>query len=74
MRSNAACAETSTDPRWLRRFGYLEEHTGSIEGGLIGLAVVSLIAGILVFLTKTSKGADSGRGKPAKATPAVSPA
>lgn len=53
-------------------FGYLEEHTGSIEGGLIGLAVVSLIAGILVFMTKTSKGVGKDSGVSPK--PAVSPA
>lgn len=53
-------------------FGYLEEHTGSIEGGLIGLAVVSLIAGILVFMTKTSKGVGKDNGVSPK--PAVSPA
>ncbi|MGE7989800.1 MFS transporter [Pseudomonas sp. NPDC089554] len=53
-------------------FGYLEQHTGSIEGGLIGLAVVSLIAGILVFMTKTRKGGDRGKGSNLKAgvTPA----
>lgn len=54
-------------------FGYLEEHTGSIEGGLIGLAVVSLIAGILVFMTKTSKGA-KGKDNGVSPKPAVSPA
>ncbi|TBU72284.1 MFS transporter [Phytopseudomonas daroniae] len=54
-------------------FGYLEEHTGSIEGGLIGLAVVSLIAGILVFMTKTSKGA-KGKDNGITSKPAVSPA
>lgn len=55
-------------------FGYLEQHTGSIEGGLIGLAVVSLIAGILVFMTKTRKGGDHGKGKDAKAEHAVAAA
>ncbi len=54
-------------------FGYLEEHTGSIEGGLIGLAVVSLIAGILVFMTKTSKSA-KGSGNGVSPKPAASPA
>jgi MFS family permease len=53
-------------------FGILEERTGSIEGGLIGLAVVSLIAGILVFRTKTSKASNNGGGLSAK--PAASPA
>jgi MFS family permease len=41
-------------------FGFLEERTGSIEGGLIGLATVSLIAGILVFMTKTRRGPSDG--------------
>ncbi len=54
-------------------FGYLEQHTGSIEGGLIGLAVVSLVAGILVFMTKTSKGA-KGNGNGVSPKAAVTPA
>ncbi len=54
-------------------FGYLEQHTGSIEGGLIGLAVVSLVAGILVFMTKTSKGV-KGSGNGVSPKPAVTPA
>lgn len=54
-------------------FGYLEEHTGSIEGGLIGLAAFSLVAGILVFMTKTSKGA-KGSGNGVSPKPAVSAA
>lgn len=54
-------------------FGYLEQHTGSIEGGLIGLAVVSLVAGILVFMTRTSKGA-KGNGNGVSPKPAVTPA
>ena len=54
-------------------FGYLEEHTGSIEGGLFGLAAVSLVAGILVFMTKTSKGV-KGSGNGVSPKPAVSPA
>ncbi len=54
-------------------FGYLEEHTGSIEGGLFGLAAVSLVAGILVFMTKTSKGV-KGSGNGGSPKPAVSPA
>jgi MFS family permease len=54
-------------------FGYLEEHTGSIEGGLMALACVSLVAGILVFMTKTSKGQGKGTHHGLK-KPAVSPA
>jgi MFS family permease len=34
-------------------FGWLEQHTGSIEGGLHGLAVTSLVAAGLVFLART---------------------
>ncbi|GAB7530383.1 MFS transporter [Pseudomonas sp. 3A(2025)] len=47
-------------------FGYLEQTTGSIQGGLIGLATVSLVAGILVFMTKTRKG--QGKGSDTKPT------
>jgi len=50
-------------------FGFLEERTGSIEGGLMGLAVVSLIAGILIFMTKTNKAVNSnGNGVSPKPT------
>lgn len=39
-------------------FGWLEEHTGSIQGGLYGLAVTSIIAAVLVFAARnTPKGA-----------------
>ena len=34
-------------------FGWLEEHTGSIQGGLYGLAAASVIAAILVFFART---------------------
>ncbi|NWA26010.1 MFS transporter [Pseudomonas gingeri] len=34
-------------------FGWLEEHTGSIQGGLYGLAAASVIASILVFFART---------------------
>ena len=33
-------------------FGYLEQKTGSIQGGLYGLAAASVVAAALVFLTK----------------------
>ncbi|MET0264668.1 MAG: MFS transporter [Duganella sp.] len=36
-------------------FGYLEQKTGSIQGGLYGLAAASLVAAALVFLTRQSK-------------------
>ncbi|WP_434140841.1 MFS transporter (plasmid) [Pseudomonas luteola] len=51
-------------------FGFLEERTGSIEGGLIGLATVSLIAGILVFMTKTRRGPSDGIKAKVAAVPA----
>lgn len=35
-------------------FGYLEQKTGSIQGGLYGLAIASIIAAGLVFLARTS--------------------
>jgi len=34
-------------------FGWLKEHTGSIQGGLYGLAVSSILAAGLVFLART---------------------
>jgi nitrate/nitrite transporter NarK len=35
-------------------FGFFEERTGSVNGGMIALAVVAVIAGVLVHLTKVS--------------------
>ena len=35
-------------------FGLLEEHTGSIQGGLYGLAATSIIAAIIVFAARTT--------------------
>jgi MFS family permease len=49
-------------------FGWLEEHTGSIQGGLYGLAVTSIIAAVIVFAARnTPKGATATvtTGKPA---------
>ena len=37
-------------------FGFFEETTGSVNGGMISLAVVAVIAGLLVFRTKTTEG------------------
>jgi len=34
-------------------FGWLEKNTGSIQGGLYGLAVASVIAAVLVFFART---------------------
>ncbi|MFZ6767591.1 MFS transporter [Undibacterium sp. Di26W] len=36
-------------------FGFLEQRTGSIQGGLYGLAAASMLAAALVFLTRKSK-------------------
>jgi nitrate/nitrite transporter NarK len=45
-------------------FGILEETTGSIEGGLYGLAATSLVAAVVIFFARTAPGA---KGKtPAK--------
>ncbi|SAL68525.1 major facilitator transporter [Caballeronia udeis] len=33
-------------------FGFLEQHTGSIKGGLYGLAATSVISGLLVFFAR----------------------
>jgi MFS family permease len=33
-------------------FGFLEQHTGSIRGGMIGLSVVSVIAAVVVFFVR----------------------
>lgn len=49
-------------------FGWLEEHTGSIQGGLYGLAVTSVIAAIIVFYARSSRKpspTDAAPGKPA---------
>ena len=35
-------------------FGFLEKHTGSIQGGLYGLSIASILAALLVFRTKPS--------------------
>jgi len=36
-------------------FGLLEKHTGSIQGGLYGLTVASVLAAMLVFLARTQR-------------------
>jgi len=41
-------------------FGFLEQTTGSIQGGLYGLACTSVLAAILVFFAKTSPSAVTG--------------
>jgi MFS family permease len=44
-------------------FGYLQQHTGSITGGLYGLGVASLIAAAAGFLTRNRRG-NHGLGTP----------
>ncbi|MET3434169.1 MFS family permease [Herbaspirillum seropedicae] len=38
-------------------FGFLEQRTGSIQGGLMGLAITSLVAAGVVFLARSGPGA-----------------
>ncbi|WP_297839593.1 MFS transporter [Pseudomonas sp.] len=46
-------------------FGFLEQNTGSIQGGLYGLAATSVIAAVLVFFVRTQPRSVSGEpGKP----------
>jgi len=52
-------------------FGYLEQKTGSIQGGLYGLSVASLVAAVLVFLART-RPAPQGKGGAVGGTPAGS--
>nr|WP_260409011.1 MFS transporter [Pseudomonas cichorii] len=46
-------------------FGILEQTTGSIEGGLYGLAATSLLAAVVIFFARTTPA--NRRGKPVKA-------
>lgn len=56
-------------------FGILEQTTGSIEGGLYGLAATSLIAAVVIFFARTAPGAkDKTSAKPADETAVVAPA
>ncbi|QXI18545.1 MFS transporter [Pseudomonas hamedanensis] len=43
-------------------FGILEQTTGSIEGGLYGLAATSLIAAVVIFFARTAPGAKGNTG------------
>ncbi|WP_397453870.1 MFS transporter [Pseudomonas sp. NA-150] len=47
-------------------FGWLEEHTGSIQGGLYGLAVTSIIAAIIVFAARNKPKVSTADAVPAK--------
>ncbi|RON53954.1 MFS transporter [Pseudomonas frederiksbergensis] len=51
-------------------FGFLEQSTGSIEGGMYGLAATSLVAAVVIFFARTTPKADkqtphNRNGKPA---------
>ncbi len=51
-------------------FGFLEQTTGSIEGGLYGLAITSLVAAVVIFFARTTPRGDASSvltGKPAAA-------
>jgi len=54
-------------------FGFLEQTTGSIEGGLYGLAATSLLAAVVIFFARMAPGAKGNT--PAKPEPetAVAP-
>ena len=53
-------------------FGILEQTTGSIEGGLYGLAATSLIAAVVIFFARTAPGAKGKTpAKPADETAVV---
>ncbi len=52
-------------------FGFLEQTTGSIQGGLYGLAGTSIFAAILVFFAKTSPKQASLLTPPIAAVPGV---
>jgi MFS family permease len=42
-------------------FGFLEQSTGSIQGGLYGLAITSLVAAVVVFFARTTPKGDQCR-------------
>jgi MFS family permease len=46
-------------------FGYLQQHTGSVSGGLYALGIASLIAAAAGFLTRIKRGDDTPGGHPA---------
>jgi MFS family permease len=50
-------------------FGWLEEHTGSIQGGLYGLAGTSIIAAIIVFAARNKPKRASAAAMAGKPTP-----
>ena len=52
-------------------FGYLEQKTGSIQGGLYALSGASLVAAVLVFLARTRPSVQDGGGSPEGSTEPV---
>jgi cyanate permease len=47
-------------------FGFLEQTTGSIQGGLYGLAITSLVAAVVIFFARTTpKGEQPGKPRDA---------
>jgi nitrate/nitrite transporter NarK len=44
-------------------FGFLEQRTGSIQGGMYGLAITSLVAAVVIFFARTTPRGESP-GKP----------
>jgi MFS family permease len=56
-------------------FGILEQTTGSIEGGLYGLAATSLVAAVVIFFARTAPGAKGKTpAKPSDEAAVVAPA
>ncbi|WP_285408739.1 MFS transporter [Pseudomonas sp. FR229a] len=55
-------------------FGILEQTTGSIEGGLYGLAATSLVAAVVIFFARTAPGAKGQNpAKPSDEAAVVAP-
>ncbi|MDR6161714.1 MFS transporter [Pseudomonas fluorescens] len=55
-------------------FGILEQTTGSIEGGLYGLAATSLVAALVIFFARTAPGAKGQNpAKPSDEAAVVAP-
>ncbi|MBD1600648.1 MFS transporter [Pseudomonas typographi] len=51
-------------------FGFLEQTTGSIQGGMYGLAITSVVAAVVVMLTGNPGGRPDGRQAPSTAVAA----
>ena len=50
-------------------FGFLEQKTGSIQGGMYGLALTSLLAAVVIFFARTTPKGDPHRPKLEDAAP-----